>query len=1022
MDEGRRQAIIEAKDKWLTEGNIAGAAVCNFLLMKDRGLDIIYDAENELVKEYCELLQKRLETNNKSLVLMVSTEIERCLIDEKEELYQYLSDEIYEHFQNGGKEYPIQAVGFHIHAVATLFYLDYAERGSAYMRIIRDTQREVFGDDSFLFCQNWCYIINEALYNVYPDIAIIEFDKNVDLFARVLKEEDVLYQLCLNIAVAKMKQEQNADYLKQAVDLCETWCRDIPIGLQKEKRALIRRATAMNYRNIGEIDTAIEKFWEEVHLSKTIQDKLEMLCQIASMLFTKHDLSAFPRLFEEGKKLIADVQEPDKYVAGFYHFCGLYCMEKWQYDEAQVQFDKAISINEQLMDSNADDIVKIKYYKLINEYEMGKLNEVREQLKQLYQTICKNVEYYPQSFPLVFNGLLMLNLESNINSADITRMKNKLTINPNQYDLPSVLLFKCNLYCLMMAGEDIYDRDDWEPMQKELKGFFDRYPYAEGSLQYLKGEYYRCLKEGDSSSVSGSIGKILDKMEACFADIPCINSISYFQYYLIKLRNLLYKEEYAAAARQLSSMWKSILMPLFETLSHMEEDRSEDIFGILHSYASLFVSTVQQYPQLRIKSEELYELVLNVKYLEDLFYCRRQEFCFAVEQRRWVSVKDINISREDLIIECFDYIRKDMKNLGNMFRVLDPDSRSLDYRIYFGIQHSSGIFSKRIVEVVDNVPFMALHKQISNLYDLYDMENVSEIEQGICSKLRKFLYQKKRIFFCYSDWQILMPLAFIRINPHQYWGDIYQIIYCNTAMDIKSDIRIENLSDSIFFGMSEFDGDRESRKLHKGFNDLPYAGLEVEVLGGLTGGSVYLNEKKPKEWFDGKKAEIIHFATHTMQNQENDSISLIIEKDEFGSYRVLQDKDIGKMDWKGVKLIVFSGCETGGEAWEESGKHSLRLAAKKAGTLFSISTWAEIDDGTGSFFMVCFYKNLLRHREICKAFFETQKMMRSMTKKEILNDDDYVEIGMEFYLQNIEEDARPFDKVEDWAFYLLQMN
>ncbi len=37
-----------------------------------------------------------------------------------------------------------------------------------------------------------------------------------------------------------MKQEQNADHLEYAVDLCEMWCRDIPVELQKQKQALIR--------------------------------------------------------------------------------------------------------------------------------------------------------------------------------------------------------------------------------------------------------------------------------------------------------------------------------------------------------------------------------------------------------------------------------------------------------------------------------------------------------------------------------------------------------------------------------------------------------------------------------------------------------------------------------------------------------------------------------------------------------------------------------------------------------------
>lgn len=363
-----------------------------------------------------------------------------------------------------------------------------------------------------------------------------------------------------------------------------------------------------------------------------------------------------------------------------------------------------------------------------------------------------------------------------------------------------------------------------------------------------------------------------------------------------------------------------------------------------------------------------------------------------------------------------------MKDIWNVFHVSAPDSRSLIYRIYFGIQLSSGIYPKRLVEVISDVPLMELHEKISDWHNAYDMKKISVIEKVICDKLVGFLHKKKKIFYCHSNLDILIPLAHIRMKADQYLGDIYQIIYCNTAKDIKDDISIQNIANSIFFGMSKFDGDEKKREIHQRFDDLQYVELEVEVLGELTGGVVCLNEKKPKEWFDGRGAEIMHFATHTLKDKENDSISLIVEKDNTGSYKVLRDKDISKMNWKGVKLVVFSECETSEETWEESGKRSLRSAAKKAGALFSISTWTQIDDGAGAFFMLCFYKNLLRYGKICEAFFETQKMMRNMTKKEILDDDDYVKIAMEFYLQNVEENSRPFEQGDDWALYLLQMN
>ena len=59
---------------------------------------------------------------------------------------------------------------------------------------------------------------------------------------------------------------------------------------------------------------------------------------------------------------------------------------------------------------------------------------------------------------------------------------------------------------------------------------------------------------------------------------------------------------------------------------------------------------------------------------------------------------------------------------------------------------------------------------------------------------------------------------------------------------------------------------------------------------------------------------------------------------------------------------------------------------------------------------------------LCKAFFQAQKIMRTITKREILSDCDYVNIGMEYYLQDFQNNETPFAENGEWAVFLLQMN
>lgn len=48
--------------------------------------------------------------------------------------------------------------------------------------------------------------------------------------------------------------------------------------------------------------------------------------------------------------------------------------------------------------------------------------------------------------------------------------------------------------------------------------------------------------------------------------------------------------------------------------------------------------------------------------------------------------------------------------------------------------------------------------------------------------------------------------------------------------------------------------------------------------------------------------------------------------------------------------------------------------------------------------------------------------MRTITKKEILADSDYLDIGMNYYLEVYEEESIPFGRIDNWAVYVLQMN
>ncbi len=1010
--------ILKAKEEWLKSGFIGGAIACDFFLMKEMGMDIVYDTDNKLVQEYSDLLKQRIETDCCSLMLMANAEIEKCTINKEEEINAYLCDEIYEHFKNSGKEYPLQIVGLHIDIITTLIQLNEKKKVYNYLHTIKEIYQDNFGEKSYLFCRNWCYILNEIMLEILPEVAMEEFKENIDLFSVILKEEGILYTLCINIAIKRTNQEQNISYIKEAINLCEIWCKNISTERQKEIQRLIHGISAMYYRNIGEYDNAIKTFYETIEFVDDIHYKLFLLAQIATILYVQHEWKELENFFDNYKSFIVTLREPDENVAELYNIYGAYYMQIGNYHEAKIQIEKAISISENILGEEADTTIKFKCNRILVKYSAGEFNECNVQMEELLNVVSNNLEQYPESLPLVLNSSIAMSFKEKIDRNTVLKMKAILDGKRIKYDITSNIIFKSNLYCIMMASGDNYDEEIISEFRQELQDYFQRYPYSEGFLEYLKGEFCRLYQKKDISLAYN----ILDKVET-YLNKKDLNIVSreYLCFFIVRLKNLLYQKDYITAEKWLLSMWKSVLLPLFETLANESEDNAEYIFLRIYVYISLFISSAKQYPQLKITDNILYEYILNFKYLEDLFYCDKHEMSLVLEKGRWLPLKSMKVSKEKLIIECFTYINFNMEDMQIIFANINRDITSATFLICFCLQPMSGIFAKYSAEMVSNIAFIELIQKIGNIFD---EEQISKIEKITWDKLRKYVNGKEKIYVCGDISAVRIPLASMRISEEHYWGEMYQIVYCNSAIDVKDDLEIQDISNSMYFGMSFFDDDKkiEEQRIGKWLVDLPYVELEIEKLGSLTGGEIYLDEEVLNSKFNAQQMEIMHFATHTIENKSDGTKALVIGKQKGGQYILLKSTDIAKFDWRKIKLVIFSACETDEETWKSFGRHSLSYAAKKAGALFSISTMIEVCDGANCFFMVCLYKNFLKYGKIIRAFFETQKIMRTITKKEILADSDYIDIGMDYYLEEYEEESIPFGQIDDWAVYILQMN
>jgi CHAT domain-containing protein len=98
---------------------------------------------------------------------------------------------------------------------------------------------------------------------------------------------------------------------------------------------------------------------------------------------------------------------------------------------------------------------------------------------------------------------------------------------------------------------------------------------------------------------------------------------------------------------------------------------------------------------------------------------------------------------------------------------------------------------------------------------------------------------------------------------------------------------------------------------------------------------------------------------------------------EEGEDGILTAQEVSNLDLRNTKLVVLSACETGlGDIKGSEGVFGLQRAFKMAGAEYLIMSLWQVPDKETAEFMELFYKNLVKLKDIPKAFNITQQVMR----------------------------------------------
>ena len=1008
------QKLAEKRNEWTDQKYIAGLLVNDFAIMKENALDIIFNENHPIVREYKKFLVKMLACDDIEQILLVHTEMERAYegFSWENKLYVEYGDEIYHHFELCGNNYSIELLDVHIAVMQVFVVLSEDEMVLQYMNILLKTYEENFGTVSYLYSRNLCYIISRFMLPIMPRRAILKFEKNVDILSSALKNDSLLYETCMAIAAEKVNQEKKTDYIKEAVELCTKWNEQSLNEKKGDIDILINMMSAIYYRNIGEFDQAIKKFTESIYNIKDVHGRYYCLSQIASVLYANGNSESLEKFYQKIYHNLQNEKDVDENITYIYSIYAFFKAERKEYDEAENAMLRAINIARQLVGDQGELTFIHRCNKAMLNYQKGLLTEAAEELQQLYEIIIHKPEEYTDASILVINNLELLFGNGYVGEQKIRKLQMLLERKKTKYDCIDTIVLKTNLYIGRVVSGKSYINE--ESLRDELEKYYDRHPEAMGWIQFAEAEIIRFSRKGEIEKEKYYLRKIMCYVKKHEYEIY---TPEYYAATIAEIKIHIYENDYTALREKYISLWKKEILDLCKM---NEEKRLEPIYNVLHEYMSIRISLARQYPKLTTV-EQLYTDIFNYERLiEKSVVAEKKEGRFAIDDQNEISIKDLFFDKEKLIIDTIGYNYIDFGSPTSILVNSMENVENTSHQIFFAIERANVILKNVNVVMLEDVSLVELHKKTEN-----NSDSLLEAEVRIGNRLLPLLKNKNSIYVCQYASYIprLAYLMFQGIN-NAYLVEQYPIIFSNSVTNIEDTLEITNLSDAYVFGMSNFARDckKKQDRLEHYLPDIKYTEKEIQVIANVLQCKPTINQRIDENILRKSETQIIHLSSHTICNRQTGEVELVVGKNETGKLETLSYEQIAQAHWTSVKIVILSACATAEGLINDKYIDTLSQAVCDAGARSCIATIMEVPDIINAFYMVCFYKNLRNKKNIVKAYIDTQNIMRTITKKQIQEDTEYMQLDISAYLSQYDDGESPFAEFESWGAYVLQLN
>ena len=1000
--------LNEKKEYWTQIGYMGGLVVIDFVYMSENNLDIYFDRDNSRVCSYKKQLIELLGSDNEQLILMVHCEAEKSFGGNKygNLLYSKLGDEAYSHYIQFGKEYPLECLDFHICILYSLLAVGDIDKFKDYFYGILATYRENFDDNKFLLNRNKLYIIYKFLCVHLPDFAESMFENEKSNFLDVMKGDALLYFTRICIAENKVKKENNLDYMKEAIEECEKWideCKnknnDICVYLFLEK--------GIYYRDLGEVESAVQELEKVIRVSNFVPEKRAALAQIASLYYANNSWKLLSGLLDTYSEIYKRTEDLDENVAYLYGIEGLLRAREKNKTIALENIDIAVDVAQKLEGEDGELAVIMRNNKSLVYWMLDDFNNAQRINYELMSVIKACPEKYPEAVTLVLNNNLMLEGYMGFEKRDMRITERIHREKKVPYDAITSCLLKCNLFLFKKVSEGNDSEDDNDSLFEELDMFFSKNKNINGYFQFLRGAVIKFSRQKNRDKEIIYLNKVVDYVSEGNIGILSVEDFVAIQ---ARIKLLEYSNNLSEIDRYIDFIWKERIIQLLKLIGK-KEYKEKALSLLLNSYMSLIISICKYYH--RVSDEALYKYVVNYKYIVEKIQKKDSEIT-------WNEIENLNaikFSKDYLVIDTFEYRYIDF---GNPLYIVSMDGMDLNdiiHKIFFAVTCKKHFIIKRKAQVLFDVSINTLCNIIND--SMSDDAGLST-NNYIMSRVTPFLIDKKRIYVC-DDMVLTRYIAkSLTISEDLALCVQIPIIFCSNILNLVDDIKVSDVSNAYIFGKSQFMQSKNSNEILQDYlTEIPYSEMEVSTIGEL------LNCNVMKQKFDRRILEkacysIIHLSTHTKISGDGNE-ELVIDEYNEGSCATLGYGEISNAKWENVDLVVLSACNTGGITEYGESDMTLQKAVYESKAKSCISTLFDVEDGTSAFFMTCFYKELRKTNRVIQSYVNALNIMQRITKYEILKDRDYIKLGMEQYLEEYALDEKPFNGVEDFGAYNLDI-